>query len=131
MSGSLKIEIVTPEGVIFSEDALLVGLPALDGAIGVRPHHVRLMTQIVPGEITDRTSRGDRYLAVGEGLVEVTADRVTVVTDMAVAVDKIDEASRRRRPPANGPPRASATRSPTKKSRRSTSRWHGPWRSCA
>jgi F-type H+-transporting ATPase subunit epsilon len=92
MSGSLKIEIVTPEGVVFSEDALLVGLPARDGAIGVLPHHVHLMTQIVPGEITVRTSGGDRYLAVGEGLVEVTADHVTVVTDMAVAVDKIDEA---------------------------------------
>ena len=92
MAGSLKLDIVTPEGLVFSEDALLVGLPALDGAIGVLPHHVHLMTQIVPGEITVRTSRGDRYLVVGEGLVEITADRVTVVTDMAVAVDKIDEA---------------------------------------
>ena len=64
--------------------------------MGRTPHsiyyHVHLMTQIVPGEITVRTRRGDRYLAVGEGLVEITAHRVTVVTDMAVAVDKIDEA---------------------------------------
>ncbi len=92
MAGSLKIDIVTPEGLVFSEDALFVGLPTFEGAIGVLPHHVHLMTQIVPGEMTVRTTAGDRYLAIGEGLAEITAHHVTVVTDMAVAVDKIDEA---------------------------------------
>ena len=92
MAGSLKIDIVTPEGLVFSEEALLVGLPALEGAISVLPHHVHLMTQIVPGEITVRASHGDRYLAVGEGLAEISAHQITVVTDMAIAVDKIDEA---------------------------------------
>jgi F-type H+-transporting ATPase subunit epsilon len=92
MRDSLKLDIVTPEGIVFSDDANMVGLPALDGQIGILPRHVHLITQIVPGEVTVRTGDRDRYLAVGEGLVEITADHVTVVTDMAVAVEKIDEA---------------------------------------
>ena len=51
------------------------------------------MTQIVPGEVAVRIADRDRYFAVGEGLVEVTAHRVTVVTDMAVDRDLIDEAA--------------------------------------
>jgi len=39
-----------------------------------------------------RKSGQDRFLAVGEGLIEVTGDRVSIVTDMAVAAENIDEA---------------------------------------
>ena len=88
---TLKLEIVTPQGNVFAEDVHMVTLPAIDGQIGVYPHHVRLITQIVPGELIVTTDGQERYLAVGEGLVEVTADRVAVVTDMAIPADKIDE----------------------------------------
>ena len=60
--------------------------------MGVYPQHEHLITQIVPGEIIV-TSRGqERSLAVGEGLVEVTANRVEIVTNMAIASEHIDEA---------------------------------------
>ena len=93
MAGTLKLDIVTPQGVAVSEDVTMVGLPALDGQIGILPLHAHLMTQIVPGEITVRTADRDRYIAVGEGLVEVTAHHVTVLTDMAVDKERIDEAA--------------------------------------
>lgn len=93
MASRLKLDIVTPEGVAVSEHVNMVLLPALDGQIGILPLHAHLMTQIVPGEIAVRIDDRHRYFAVGEGLVEVTAHRVTVVTDMAVDTDKIDEAS--------------------------------------
>jgi F-type H+-transporting ATPase subunit epsilon len=89
---TLKLEIVTPEGTAFSDDVNMVTLPAVEGQIGVLPHHVCLMTEVVPGEIIVRTADQDRFFAVGEGLVDITADRVTIVTDMAVAADRIDEA---------------------------------------
>ena len=88
----MKLEIVTPEGVVYSEDAEMVTLPALEGQIGVLPHHIPLMTQIVPGEIIVRKGGRETSLAVGEGLVHVTGDRVAVLTDMAVAADNINEA---------------------------------------
>ena len=55
--------------------------------------HVPLMTQIVPGEIIVQHKDGhEQFLAVGEGLVEITGDHVAIVTDMAIPADKIDEA---------------------------------------
>ena len=70
----------------------MVTLPAIEGEMGVYPHHLRLITQLVPGEVIVATDGQERYLAVGEGLVEVTGDRVTIVTDMAIPSDRIDEA---------------------------------------
>jgi F-type H+-transporting ATPase subunit epsilon len=92
MAQTLKLEIVTPQATVFSEDVDMVTLPAVAGQIGVYAQHVHLMTQIVPGEIIVNKGGQDRFLAVGEGLVEVTADRVAIVTDMAIPADKIDEA---------------------------------------
>ena len=92
MANTLNLQIVTPEGVIFSEDVEMVALRSVDGQIGILPHHIRLMTQMVPGEMIVRKDGRDQYLAVGEGLVEVTGDHVAIATDMAVAVEKIDEA---------------------------------------
>ena len=92
MAGTLKLEIVTAEGPIFSEDVEMVTLPAVDGQIGILPEHVPLMTRMVPGEIIVRKGNQERFLAAGGGLIEVTADHVSILTDMAIAVDKIDEA---------------------------------------
>ncbi len=92
MAATLKLEIVTPEAIVFSEDVNMVTLPALDGQIGVYPQHIPLMTQIVPGEIIVLKDGQESFLAVGEGVVEVTATRVAIVTDMAVPADHIDEA---------------------------------------
>lgn|SRR5512145_2488498 len=89
---TLKLEIVTPQEIAFSEDVHLVTLPAVEGEMGVYAHHVRLITQIQPGEVIVTKDGQERYLAVGEGLVEVTGRGVSIVTDMAIPADRIDEA---------------------------------------
>src|SRR5262252_2161612 len=91
MANTTKLEIATPEGTAFSADVEMVTLPAVEGEMGVLPQHVRLITQLVPGELTIRKDGRDEFLAVGEGLVEVTNDRVSIVTNMAIALEKIDE----------------------------------------
>src|SRR5438046_6929359 len=90
---TLKLQIVTPEAVVFSEDVEMVTLPGFEGEMGIYPQHEPLMTRLVHGEMIVRKDGQDRYLAVGEGLVEVTGERVSVLTDMAVGIDKIDEAA--------------------------------------
>ena len=70
----------------------MVGLRAAEGQIAILPHHIRLMTQMLPGELLVRKDGSDQFLAVGEGLVEVTGDSVAIATDMAIAVESIDEA---------------------------------------
>ena len=92
MSNTLRLEIVTPVATAFSEDVEMVTLPALDGDIGILPQHVPLMTQMVPGEMVVRQNGKDRFLAVGDGLVEITGNRVAILTDLAVAAENIDEA---------------------------------------
>jgi F-type H+-transporting ATPase subunit epsilon len=92
MSATLRLEIVTPEATVFSEDVEMVTLPGLEGQLGILPGHVALMTQMTPGEMTVRRDGRDRFLAVGEGLVEITGGRVAVLTIMAIAAENIDEA---------------------------------------
>jgi len=70
----------------------MVTLPGVDGEMGIYPQHVPVMTQVVPGEISVRKTGKEVYLAVGEGFVEITADRVSILTDMAMLADNIDEA---------------------------------------
>jgi len=89
---TLKLEIVTPEGVAFSDEVEMVGLRSVEGQIGILPHHTRLMTQMLPGEMMVRKNGRDEFLAVGEGLVDVTGEQVAIATDMAVNVDSINEA---------------------------------------
>ena len=92
MANTLKLEVVTPDGTVYSEDVEMVTLPGVRGQLGVYPQHVRLMTQLVPGEMIVQKDGHDDFLAVGEGLVEITNTRVAIVTDMAVAAESIDEA---------------------------------------
>ena len=93
MANTLKLEILTPEAVVYSDEVDMVMLPGVEGQMGILPHHVRLMTQLIPGEIIVRKEGHAESLAVGEGLVEVTGRSVSIVTAMAVAADKIDEAA--------------------------------------
>jgi F-type H+-transporting ATPase subunit epsilon len=89
----MRLEIVTPEAMVYSEDVDMVTLPGVEGQMGVQDQHVRLMTVLVPGELIVHKSGHDDFMAVGEGLVEITNERLSIVTNMAVAVDKIDEAA--------------------------------------
>jgi F-type H+-transporting ATPase subunit epsilon len=93
MANTLQLEIVTPEATVYSEAVDMVTLPGVEGQMGVLPQHVRLMTQMVPGELIVRKDGREDYLAVGEGLVEVTNDHISIVTNMAVTLESIDEAA--------------------------------------
>ena len=92
MANTFKLEIVTAEGPAYSEDVQMVTLPGVTGEFGVYPQHVHLMTQMEPGEITVRRDGRDTFFATGAGLIEVTPTRVSILTDLAVQADKIDEA---------------------------------------
>jgi len=89
----LKLEIVTPEARIFSDEVDTVVLPGYEGEMGVLPAHANLVTTLKPGEL--RITKGGKTteMAVGEGLVEVTGTVTRILTDMAIDADKIDEAA--------------------------------------
>jgi len=89
---TLKLEIVTPDAKVYSEDVDMVTLPGVEGEMGIFPNHVPLMTQLVAGEVTARKGGQNYFLAVGEGFVQVTGTHVSILTDMAIGADQIDEA---------------------------------------
>jgi F-type H+-transporting ATPase subunit epsilon len=90
---TLKLEIVTPETKIYSEDVEMVTLPGSEGEFGVYPRHVPLLTTLIPGELRIVKSGHETSMAIGEGFVEVKSDAVSILTDMALEAEKIDAAA--------------------------------------
>ena len=93
MAATIKLEIVTPEAKIFSDDVDMVTLTGIEGEMGIYPQHMPLMTQLVAGEINARKGEQTIVLAVGDGFVQITGGRVAILTDMAVRAENIDEAA--------------------------------------
>jgi F-type H+-transporting ATPase subunit epsilon len=88
---TLRLEIVTPEAKIYSEDVDMVTLPGVEGEMGIYPMHVPLLSQVAAGEVVALKGGQDYHLAIGEGFVQVTQDRVAIMTDMAIKAEDIDE----------------------------------------
>lgn len=93
MAKTLRLEIVTPETKAYSEDVEMVVLPGRDGELGVYPQHVPVLTTLQPGELRVFKGGQETSLAVGDGFAEITADSVSVLTDMAMESSAIDEAA--------------------------------------
>jgi len=91
MAARLKLDIVTPDSNAFSDEVDMVTLPGAEGEMGIYPQHVPVLTQIVPGELIIRKDGRDQFLAIGEGFVEITGDRVAIMADMAIRAENIDE----------------------------------------
>jgi len=93
MAATIKLEIVTPEAKTFSDDVDMVTLTGGEGEMGILPQHMPLMTQLVAGEIIAQKGGETIFLAVGDGFVQVTGERVAILTDMAIRAENIDEAA--------------------------------------
>ena len=93
MADTLKLEIVTPESKIYSEDVEMVTLPGSEGEAGIYPNHVPLMTQVQAGEIVVSRDGNEGIVAIGEGFAEVTGEHVAILTDNAANSGDIDEAA--------------------------------------
>ncbi len=91
MANTLKLEIVTPDARAYSDDVDMVTIPGAHGEMGIYPQHVPLLTQIVAGELVARKGSQEIILAVGDGFVQITGDRVAILTDMAMRSEGIDE----------------------------------------
>jgi F-type H+-transporting ATPase subunit epsilon len=88
----LKVELVTAEGSVLSEEADFVLAPGVDGDLGVLPHHIPLLTPLRNGEVTVRNGDTEHLLFVAGGFLEVLPDKVTILADAAERAEDIDEA---------------------------------------
>lgn len=97
----IKFELVTLDGIKFSEDVHEVRLPTPDGEIGVFLHHMPLVSIATPGIITIRRKQDDpetllEYFATNGGVIEVLDNKVRMLVDEADAADAINEAEAKR-----------------------------------
>ena len=87
----IRLDIVTIERQVFSEDVDMVVAPGIEGVLGILPHHAPLMTALKEGElIIKRKGEPDQLVAIGGGFLEVRPDHVTVLADSAEQADEID-----------------------------------------
>ena len=89
---TFKLEIVTAEKMIFSEDVSAVLAWGMEGQLGILPHHAPLMTMLQPGDLMIRKDKEEEYLAISGGFLEVRPDKVIILADACERVDEIDMA---------------------------------------
>lgn len=87
---TMKLEVITAERSVLTDDVDVVVAPGIDGELGILPHHAPLMTFLAPGELTIRKGGQETYLAVNGGYLEVLGNKVTVLADTAERSDEID-----------------------------------------
>jgi F-type H+-transporting ATPase subunit epsilon len=87
----IRLEIVTGERLVYSDDVDSVVAPGVDGEMGILPHHAALMTMLQPGELRVKKEGQDMIMAVSGGFMEVLPDKVTILADTAERADEIDE----------------------------------------
>ncbi len=87
---TVKLDVVSAEGVVFSEDVDVVVAPGVEGQLGILPHHAPLMTMLQPGELLIRKGAVDLYLAITGGFLEVRPDRIIILADAAERAEDID-----------------------------------------
>ena len=89
---TVKLDIVTAEQLVYSDDVDIVVAPGIDGELAVLPHHAPLMTMLKPGELLVRKGGEEILMAITGGFLEVRPDRVTILADAAERAEDIDAA---------------------------------------
>jgi len=89
---SIRVDIVSAEGEIFSGEAAMVFAPGQLGEIGIAPRHAPLLTNLKPGEVRVQPPEGqEQFFYVTGGVLEVQPQRVTVLADSALRAEDLDE----------------------------------------
>jgi len=94
MAEQIHLEVVTPERKVFEAAVDRVEVPGLDGELGILPGHTELVSLLKPaGLLTYHIGNETGEMAVSDGFVEVSSDRVTVLANRATRPEDIDLAS--------------------------------------
>jgi len=87
---TFKLEIVTAERMVYSEDVSALIAWGVEGQLGILPHHAPLMTPLQPGDLMIRKDKEEEYLALSGGFMEVRPDKVIILADACERADEID-----------------------------------------
>ena len=88
----IKLDVVTAERLVLTDQVDMVIAPGSEGELGILPHHTPLMTMLKPGELRLKKGNEEISLAVTGGFLEVRPDHVIVLADAAERAEEIDAA---------------------------------------
>ena len=89
----MHVHIITPEGTVYDGQADEITLPTADGEITVLPHHIPLITTLIPGAAIVRLQDKEEYYAVSGGVVEIDGKGVQVLAQIADRAENLQEAA--------------------------------------
>lgn len=92
---TIKLEIVTPDKTVVSEDVEMVICPGSEGEFGVLPHHAPLLSALKIGPVRYRADGKDEVIFASGGFVDVSGDKCSVLAETAERACDIDEARAR------------------------------------
>jgi F-type H+-transporting ATPase subunit epsilon len=87
---TFRLELVTAERMVYSDDVNMVVAWGTEGQLGILPHHAPLMTMLQPGELIIKKDNEESYLAVSGGFLEVRPDKVIILADACERAEEID-----------------------------------------
>lgn len=94
MAGSIHLDIVSAERELFSGACAMVMAPAAEGEVGITPQHTPLLTRLKPGEVRAVMDNGEEQtFYINGGILEVQPHVITVLSDIGLRADDIDEAA--------------------------------------
>lgn len=96
MASTIRLEVVTPERLLVSEDVDEIVAPGYEGEFGVLPEHTQYLAILSIGILRYRKGSEVRKMAVGGGFAEVMPERVVVMADVAERAEEIDVERARR-----------------------------------
>ena len=85
-----KLDIVTPERLVYSEDVDIVTIPTIEGEIGILANHTPIVSVIASGEIKIKKDGEVNYMAITGGFVQFMQNKATILADAAERADEID-----------------------------------------
>ncbi len=94
MAGTIHVDIVSPEGQLFSGEAAMVFVPGIEGELGIAPRHAPLLTALQAGVVRVQVDgQEEQAFYVGGGALEIQPNRVSVLADTAARARDLDEAA--------------------------------------
>ncbi len=87
---TFRLEIVTAERMVFSDDVSALIAWGVEGQLGILPHHAPLMTMLQPGDLLIRKDKEEEFFAISGGFLEVRPDKVIILADACERAEEID-----------------------------------------
>ena len=91
MAGNtLKLEVVTPERKVLSEEIVSLIVPAIEGYLGILPNHAPIISGLEPGVIKYKVGGDYKKMAISGGFLEVSANKASILANTAELAEEID-----------------------------------------